>query len=163
MEKAMSKIVSKDFVVAGNATFTLALPEHYAVEEALKPHYTFKVRFKEGTNGFKDTYFVSLLTGPDNYANYTYLGMLNPDNGSVRTTAKSCMNGESLPVRLLNRALQLIWENNPEPLIEKGFAVHHEGKCGRCGRKLTVPESIETGLGPECAGRVGRNSTEESY
>lgn len=29
--------------------------------------------------------------------------------------------------------------------------VWHEGSCGRCGRKLTVPSSIETGLGPECA------------
>lgn len=153
----MNDIVSKDFVIAGNATFTLALPEQYAAEEDLKPHYTFKVRFKEGTNGYQDTYFVSLLTGPDNYANYTYLGMLNPDNGSVRTTAKSCLSGDSLPVRLLNRALQLIWENNTQPLVEKGFAVHHEGKCGRCGRKLTVPESIKTGLGPECAGRVGNS------
>lgn len=31
--------------------------------------------------------------------------------------------------------------------------VWHEGRCGRCGRKLTVPSSIETGLGPECAGK----------
>jgi hypothetical protein len=29
--------------------------------------------------------------------------------------------------------------------------VWHEGRCGRCGRRLTVPESIESGLGPECA------------
>ena len=27
----------------------------------------------------------------------------------------------------------------------------HSGCCGRCGRKLTVPESIDTGLGPVCA------------
>ena len=32
--------------------------------------------------------------------------------------------------------------------------VWHEGSCGRCGRKLTVPESIENGLGPVCAGLV---------
>lgn len=31
--------------------------------------------------------------------------------------------------------------------------VWHEGRCGRCGRKLTVPESIETGIGPDCAKR----------
>ena len=29
--------------------------------------------------------------------------------------------------------------------------IWHAGKCGRCGRKLTVPQSIEIGLGPECA------------
>jgi predicted metal-dependent hydrolase len=32
-----------------------------------------------------------------------------------------------------------------------GFNVHHEGKCGRCGRLLTVPSSIESGIGPECS------------
>ncbi|MGQ4872128.1 MAG: DUF6011 domain-containing protein, partial [Candidatus Thorarchaeota archaeon] len=26
--------------------------------------------------------------------------------------------------------------------------IWHEGKCGRCGRRLTVPESIESGYGP---------------
>ena len=36
-----------------------------------------------------------------------------------------------------------------------GFEFWHEGKCGRCGRKLTVPESIEAGIGPECAGKGG--------
>jgi len=50
--------------------------------------------------------------------------------------------------------LKLVWENNTQPLIDKGFALHHEGKCGRCGRKLTVPLSIETGIGPECASKM---------
>ena len=31
---------------------------------------------------------------------------------------------------------------------------YHAGKCGCCGRTLTVPESIVTGLGPVCAGRM---------
>ena len=31
-----------------------------------------------------------------------------------------------------------------------GFEVWHEGKCGRCGAKLTVPESVASGFGPEC-------------
>jgi hypothetical protein len=28
---------------------------------------------------------------------------------------------------------------------------YHEGRCGKCGRKLTDPESIRRGLGPQCA------------
>ena len=28
---------------------------------------------------------------------------------------------------------------------------HHLGRCSRCGRKLTDPESITRGLGPKCA------------
>lgn len=33
--------------------------------------------------------------------------------------------------------------------------IWHEGKCGRCGRQLTVPESIESGFGPECVKMIG--------
>ena len=93
-------------------------------------------------------------TGPDNYVNYRYLGILNPETGLVRTTNASCLKGDSLPVRLLNRALELVWQENTAQFEEKGFNLHHEGRCGRCGRKLTVPESIESGFGPECAGRL---------
>jgi hypothetical protein len=34
------------------------------------------------------------------------------------------------------------------------LAVYHEGRCGACGRRLTTPESISSGLGPVCAGRI---------
>lgn len=34
--------------------------------------------------------------------------------------------------------------------------IRHEGRCGRCGRALTRPESIDTGLGPDCAEKMGR-------
>ena len=33
--------------------------------------------------------------------------------------------------------------------------VYHVGKCGRCGRTLSTPESILTGLGPECSKLCG--------
>jgi hypothetical protein len=36
-----------------------------------------------------------------------------------------------------------------------GVVIWHEGRCGRCGRRLTVPESIESGYGPECIGKIG--------
>jgi hypothetical protein len=31
------------------------------------------------------------------------------------------------------------------------ISFYHLGRCGRCGRKLTDPESINRGLGPKCA------------
>ena len=33
--------------------------------------------------------------------------------------------------------------------------IYHVGKCGRCGRALSTPESILTGLGPECSRQCG--------
>lgn len=34
-----------------------------------------------------------------------------------------------------------------------GLEAHEESRCGRCGRQLTDPVSIERGIGPECYGR----------
>lgn len=34
-------------------------------------------------------------------------------------------------------------------LLEE-LEVYHHGRCGRCGRKLTDPDSIVQGMGPEC-------------
>ena len=36
-----------------------------------------------------------------------------------------------------------------------GFEFWHEGRCARCSRRLTVPESISSGFGPECIKLVG--------
>ena len=35
------------------------------------------------------------------------------------------------------------------------FEFWHEGRCAACARRLTVPNSIATGFGPECADRLG--------
>ena len=35
-----------------------------------------------------------------------------------------------------------------------GAELWHEGRCGRCGIRLTVPESIARGLGPTCYGKA---------
>ena len=145
-------MISKNFVTAGNATFTLELPQEWAYSHGCKPHYTYKVRKKEGRD-CKPVFFVSILSGPDNESDYRYIGILTFD-GQIRTTAKSALQPTAMPVRLLNRTLNLLWKGDLTDLQEAGFKLHHENKCGRCGRKLTVPESIETGLGPECAGRV---------
>jgi hypothetical protein len=148
-------MISTTFVTAGNATLTIEVPTEWAANHGSKPHYTFKVRKKEDRNNPNNSvYFVSILTGPDNTSDYKYVGLLNPNNGSVRTTAKSAYDANSIPMRLLNRSLACVWANNTDAIEAAGFKLHHAGKCGRCGRKLTVPESIETGLGPECAGRV---------
>ena len=131
-------MISKDFVIAGKAIFTIQLNEEYAFSNDLRKHYTFKVSKKENPENerFPVTYFVNLLTGPDNTSDYSYLGFLNADNGSVRITAKSCLREDHLVVKILNRALSLIWAQNTQPIIDSGCDIHHEGRCGRCGRVL---------------------------
>jgi len=142
--------VTKQFVLAGHSIFTIEIPEDYRAKNNLKPHYTFRVDYKAAEGKWKETWFVKYLTGSDNTRDYSYLGLLSIESGQVRTTAKSKLNDNSLVVKLLNRTLALIWADDITPMTEKGFGLHHEGRCGKCGRVLTTPTSISLGFGPEC-------------
>jgi hypothetical protein len=147
-------MITKEFVTGGKATFTIEVANDFATKNELKPHYTFKVKKKEANGNYPEAYFVSLLTGPDNENSFSYLGVLNPNAGEVRLTAKSRLQDDSMVVKILKRTLARLWANQGEEIAKAGFDVHHEGKCGRCGRKLTVPESVKSGFGPECAGKI---------
>lgn len=41
------------------------------------------------------------------------------------------------------------------PRVTREFVLAGEGKCGRCARRLTTPESVQLGFGPECAKLLG--------
>ena len=140
---------SREFYLGGRATFTLEVPEAFATAKGCKPHYTYAIT--KATIG--ELYFVSLMSGPDNNSSYTYLGVLSPGSGEIRLTKKSKYTDETWPVKLVRRVVHRIWQGKPEQITAAGFYVHHEGRCGVCGRKLTTPESIKTGIGPICAGK----------
>ena len=106
-------------------------------------HYTFKIRRRKDS-----PYFVSLLTGPDNTTNYTYLGIFNQQYKKLVLTHASKMALDSVPVNVFNWAVQQVYENKQLP---EGYGIQHEGKCCRCGRLLTDNVSIDKGYGPECS------------
>lgn len=132
----------KDFVLAGNATLTLE-------SERSGKHLTYRIK-KPWDD--KDVWFVSLLTGPDNTSDFTYIGRITvPHNGRVifDLTKKSKMTADAPAVMAIRFMFDWINADRMPPHMR----VHHEGRCGRCNRVLTVPESIASGFGPECAGR----------
>lgn len=87
-------------------------------------------------------FFVAVL-GSDN--SYKYMGIMR--NFKFQTTAKSEYDAKSMPAVAFNFFLSRL--DNPHP----DMGVFHSGRCGRCGRELTDPESIKRGLGPTCARR----------
>ncbi len=152
-------MITKEFITAGHAIFTVEIPEDYRELKqkqgiSVKPHYTYKVTHKEAKAPFAEAWFVSMLTGPDNTKDYTYLGMLDKTFGSVRLTQKSFLPEKAVPIVLLRRVLDNIWNNTQVEIARHGFSLHHEGHCGRCGRLLTVPESVSRGIGPECINHI---------
>lgn len=133
-----SPVVSKQFVTAGKAVFT--------VQSVTGRHYTYRVSDNPYRTGVRKSWFVSLLTGPDNTSDYTYLGMLD-ESGNYWPTRKTTLPESSEPVRVLRWALRLVFTGGQVPA---GYSLFHAGRCGRCGRQLTTPESVAAGLGPDC-------------
>jgi hypothetical protein len=128
------------FLEAGHAIFTVGNDKG--------DHYTYRI-----VKPSKDKpFFVSLLTGPDNCGDYTYLGIFNPLTREVYRTAKSKYLESSTPVKVIRWAIKVVANNTTLP---PGYSIHHEGRCCRCGRRLTTPESVEAGIGPECARMAG--------
>jgi hypothetical protein len=115
--------------------------------------YTFRVSKPKDKDD--SPYFVGWLSGPDNEASYSYLGILNPEAGSraevVRLTRKSRAAEGSQVLAVARWVAWLILHGEPVPA---GYYLNHAGKCGCCGRTLTVPESIDRGIGPECWARL---------
>lgn len=135
------------FVLAGNATFTL-------VSKATGQRFTYKVRAPKEQRG-SVTHFVSLLNGADNEGDYVYLGLLrqtgsDPTFPRFEHGAKSRVSADAPSAR----AVAWFWRQVERGEVPESVEVWHEGRCARCGRKLTVPESIESGFGPECVTKI---------
>lgn len=132
-------INTKTFALAGNATFTVT-------SKKTGTRFTYKVAQPSPDA----PHFVKVLTGNDNENSYTFLGTIF--NGAVfRHGRKSSITPEASSAK----AFAWLWRNieNTERLTQ--IEVHHEGKCCRCGRKLTTPQSVTDGFGPECAKYMG--------
>lgn len=136
---------AKTFIAAGDAIFTLT-------KLADGQRYTFRVTTKEAQGDRPAITFGYLLTGPNNLHDYTYMGVVDLRAGTLHLTRKSRYADDTAPVKGLRWVLARAWAGRDLP---EGWTVQHEGRCGACGRTLTVPESIESGLGPICAGRLG--------
>lgn len=133
---------AREFIVAGKAIVTLE-------SKKTGNWFTYKVSRVPDYRGKQvNRWFVSLLTGPDNENSYSYMGLLDQRDGDIefRLTAKSKVPETACSVR----GFRYMWNHLANGTIPADMIIRHEGKCGRCGRTLTVPESLHNGIGPEC-------------
>jgi hypothetical protein len=123
------------FMMAGNAYMTLRSAK-------TGTRYTYRVRASKD----KQVHFVSVLYGSDNVGDYRWIGIIK--NGEFKVPGKTKMMPDD------PRVVAFMWTHlhlTTKHQIPSQLEVWHEGRCGKCGRLLTVPESIANGIGPECA------------
>lgn len=131
----------KTFVLAGRAVFTLTDLES-------GKHYTYRVNKSKPNKQYPlPIWWVSLGIG---YEDSIPAGRIFTDERYVGPNT-SKLNSGSPSIKLFTEWWTWVksGDERPAPCIR----FQHEGKCCVCGRPLTNPESIEMGIGPECAGR----------
>lgn len=149
----LSNNEARDFVLRANAT-THGAPACFTVEFKKTgtrfTYYTELGKPKPGSKwaGQEPLRAVHVLTGPDNTRDYSFLGFLIPHRGRHEYLHRSKrISGNAASVRAFD-----FWWTRIE--LGDGYryaTVWHEGRCGRCGRKLTTPKAVKRGLGERCA------------
>lgn len=120
------------FALAGHAIFTAHNP-------ATGTRFTYKVSACDEKPGL---FFVGILTGPDNTNDYQYLGTIRD---TQYTHGRKSRIGPEAPSA---KAFDWLWRHRDR--LPPSLDLHHEGRCGRCGRTLTTPSSCTRGYGEEC-------------
>lgn len=126
-------------IVTHNGTITL-------LNTATGNHRTFRVKTQpEDAKFAPGKRVLALLTGGDNTNDYTQFAFVN-DDGTVVVWKNHRGGVYDVYARMLA---------DPAAFEARGVEYHWEQvRCRRCNRKLTTPESLEAGIGPDCAGRV---------
>lgn len=95
-----------------------------------------------------DLFFVGVLTGSENTHDFSYLGTIR---------AQQYAHGRKSRIDTQAQSAQVFsWLWCHIDALPTCIEVWHEGRCLRCHRTLTVPESLESGFGPECSKKLGK-------
>ncbi len=145
MNKFETAADAKTFILGGSAVFTIT---------SLKTgkHFTFKVKEKKEKelNG-PNMRFVNVLAGPDNqsFDDSVYIGFIPSDGSKIVAGKKGKPDAPSF------KALEWVLAHLNNDNLPEQVKIQHEGRCCRCNRVLTHPDSIDNGIGPECAKHFG--------
>jgi hypothetical protein len=140
----LPQIDAVEIMTGGNSKITI-------VNTRTGNRYTYRIQCpKDKRRDTSTRFFVSVLTGNDNEYAYSYIGCLVFSHAAWRfdygVKARVASNAPSVQgFSVIFNSIWSLYKTHPD------LELWHEGTCCRCGRTLTVPESIAKGFGPECA------------
>lgn len=130
---------------------------HYTVTNPKGEHRTFRIATQPLDASFAPgERLLGLLSGPENEENYKTFAFVNEDD-TIRVWArfKSKTQEKSFWEKSAFMLRNMVLEGDQSPFVAKGCSLLLEKHCLACNRLLTIPESIERGIGPECAKKFG--------
>jgi hypothetical protein len=125
------------FILGGKAFFTIRIDAG--------EHFTYRV----SKSSPDQPHFVSVLFGPDNWRNYKFIGTIFDGDTFRINKNPGAFSADTVSVALFEMVFTGLVMNE----IPQGVEIWHAGKCGRCGKLLTDPDSIAAGIGPFCAAK----------
>lgn len=138
-----------DYITGGKSKFTLV-----SIATGNRFTYTMKnAPMGEGKYN-PDIKNIRVMTGADNMTSYTYFGRLLKNSVGDTWYYTHGVSTRITTDATSVRAFLYVFQRLVRGILPTDVEIWHEGVCGRCGRTLTVPESIENGFGPECIKRV---------
>lgn len=132
-----------EFIFAGKSEFKV-------VNTKTENEFTFSV--KKSKNEAHNFFFVKALVGSE----LTYIGCVS-ERGYTHGR-KSNVKSDAQCVKVFEYVINKLKTSSLPEFVE----VYHNGRCGRCGRTLTVNDSIDKGLGPECIKKVSKQDRREA-
>ena len=119
-----------DYILGGKSYVTFQNPQ-------TGNRFTYKVV----KHKVDDIYFVHVLTNTDVYM---FLGTIKNFVFRYSPKSKIAKDAKSLIV------FDYVFHHLGMGTLNNTIEIFHDGRCGKCGRQLTDPISVETGLGPYC-------------
>lgn len=119
-----------------NGFFTLEFPSG--------EYRTFRIRTEPGGN-FRGQRTIAMLIGPDNGNDYESFAFLKDAGPAVWKRFANQKQAQYAAI---------LWDLVTGGELY-GYSLKISKRCLACNRKLTTPESLETGFGPNCRERLG--------
>lgn len=129
---------------------------HYTMENTTTgEHRTFMIRTQAAHKKFAPgSRIISLLTGPDNIHDYHDFGFVSDEGIHVWKRYRGEPGEKSAYEWYATMLWDIATRGRESNFFKAGYRLMIEARCVKCGRLLTEPESLKTGIGPRCAGRM---------
>ena len=122
-----------EYILGGKSEFTLV--------QEMEGRSPIQSKYRVTANDTGNLYFICIWDGKK----YQYQGYFALRDRVIKK-AKNLSDAEVDVVSLK----ALAWVFFHVDRLPECVHIYHNGKCSRCGRKLTDAESLRTGLGPTC-------------